>query len=322
MLASLRSPRARPISYAAFRSYSTPPAGSSNIKLVAEIRKLTNAPISKARQAVAECNGDFQAALKWVEQDMVASGAAKAEKVKGREAKEGLVALSVPSNGFGTVKAAIVELNCESDFVARTEQFGRLAQSIARTVSEHGTETSTPTFQSLSAEELLQLPLFESSKSVEASITDTIAMLGENITLRRAANLFYTPEDKVAARVGAYAHGPPIKAFPMQGKMGALSLASIRMSELSKQLEDPKFVEEFNHINSALAKQIVGFSPTAVGTSTSTDEAHLYAGQFMMYGGEDASLPVHEVLDKWRKKWSLENFNVDAFLRWQLNEAQ
>ncbi|KAF9041796.1 hypothetical protein BDZ89DRAFT_1060162 [Hymenopellis radicata] len=310
--------------------YSTPAAGKTNIQLVAELRKLTSAPILKARQALTEANGDLQSALKWLEKDMAESGAKKAEKVKGRAANEGLISLSVASGGLGSrtgtgngaVRAAIIELNCESDFVARTDDFGRLANSIARTVAESAKTTPTASFTSLVLPDILQLPLFDSQKTVEASILDIIARIGENISLRRATAVSYTPDPALtgeATRVGCYAHNASPE-FPLQGKIAAISRISLRSPKLGENLSNPKFVEDLERLDYAVARQVVGFNPTAVGDATSSDEMHLYAQPFMMYGGPEASMLVRDVLAEWREKWELQACDVDGFVRWQVGE--
>ncbi|KAF8921977.1 elongation factor TS-domain-containing protein [Mucidula mucida] len=309
--------------------YSTPAAGKTNIQLVAELRKLTSAPITKARQALTETNGDLQAALKWLEKDMAESGAKKAEKIKGRVANEGLISLSVASGGRGSrmgtgngaVRAAIIELNCESDFVARTDDFGRLANSIARTVAESA-KTPTASFTSLVLPDILQLPLFDSQKTIEASILDIIARIGENISLRRATAISYVPEPTLtgeATRVGCYAHNASSE-FPLQGKIAAMSTISLRSPKLGENLSNPKFIEDLERMDYAVARQVVGFNPTVVGDATSSDEMHLYAQPFMMHGGPEASMLVRDVLAEWRRTWELQACNVDGFVRWQVGE--
>jgi elongation factor Ts len=128
----------RPLASSSFRLYSTN-AEKPPLKLVADLRKLTEVSITKAREALAESNNDVSAALKWLQNDLAASGAKKAAKVAHRTAGEGLVGASVLSRGTGAspggVRAALVELNCETDFVARNALFGRLVADVAHTAA-------------------------------------------------------------------------------------------------------------------------------------------------------------------------------------------
>ena len=128
----------RPLALSSFRFYSTN-AEKPPLKLVAELRKLTEVSITKAREALAASNNDVSAALNWLQNDLAVSGAKKAAKIAHRTASEGLVGASVLSRGTGSppggLRAALVELNCETDFVARNALFGRLVSDVAHTAA-------------------------------------------------------------------------------------------------------------------------------------------------------------------------------------------
>ena len=91
--------------------------GKPPIVLVAQLRKLTEVSMSKAREALVASSHDIQGALVWLEEDLVVSGMKKAAKVSGRRAAEGLVGVCVLSEGLGVVagRGSIVEVNCETD---------------------------------------------------------------------------------------------------------------------------------------------------------------------------------------------------------------
>ncbi|KAF5368610.1 hypothetical protein D9758_002206 [Tetrapyrgos nigripes] len=308
------------------RLYST----KTTVQLVAELRKLTNAPIIKARQALTETNNDFDAALKWLEKDLLASGLAKAEKIKDRTASEGLVSVSVLDGGFGSrigsgvgpVKAAIIELNCESDFVSRTDEFSRLAADIAQTVAQMaGQQGSASNFTALDVASLLETPL--KSGTIHSSIMDLIARIGENITLRRAALLAPTSAES-KLRVGSYVHNAA-PAFPTSGRVGVLSLLSLRSPRLSDLLKDDVFLTDTQKLERALARQTAGFLTRAIREKAHEEddlETVLYQQPFAMLGGEKAGLPVRQVLDEWQKQWELEEFEVADFVRWEVGESQ
>ncbi len=138
--------------------------------LVKELREKSGAGMMDCKNALNETGGDVDAAMDWLR----SKGIAKAEKKSGRVAAEGLIGIS----GEGA-SAAVVEVNSETDFVARNEQFQNLVRNVATTAL--GTDGSV--------EAVAAAPLAGGDKSVADSITDAIATIGENMNLRRAAKL-------------------------------------------------------------------------------------------------------------------------------------
>jgi len=336
------------------RLYSTgaSPEKSDTVQLVSKLRKLTNAPILAARRALAETKNDFDAALKWLEKDMLESGMKKAEKVKDRKASEGLVSVEVLGGGWGSrilptvvedgelrvrvatgdgklhgvaaaqgVKAVIVELNCESDFVSRTDEFSTLAKDIARTVAENAVHQDPGSaFTTLDVASLMETPL--KSGTVHSSIMDLIARIGENITLSRAALLAPAFDSSSAYRAASYVHRST-PAFPSQGRVGALALLSLRSPNLPSLLNDNAFITDLEKLERALCRQTAGFYTRAIREKASEEddmETVLYQQPFAMLGGDQAGLPVREVLNEWQKKWELEEFEVADFARWEVGE--
>ncbi len=116
--------RARPPIFGSHRLYSRF-AEKPYLKLVSELRKLTEVSITKAREALAASNNSVSAALVWLQNGLTVSSAQKVVKVAHCTAGDGLFGASVLARGTGSetghdrVRAAIVELNCETDFVAR-----------------------------------------------------------------------------------------------------------------------------------------------------------------------------------------------------------
>ena len=101
---------------------------SINAKDVAELRRRTGSGMIDCKKALAECGGDFDKATEWLR----AHGAARADKRAERTAKQGLVESYVHHSGK---IAVLLELNCETDFVARTEEFRQLAREVAMHVA-------------------------------------------------------------------------------------------------------------------------------------------------------------------------------------------
>jgi elongation factor Ts len=161
--------------------------------LVKDLREKTGAGMMDCKQALNETNGDMDAAVDWLRK----KGLSKAAKKSGRVAAEGLIAALTE----GT-RGVVVEVNSETDFVARNEQFQGLVKMIAQVAMKAGTEV----------EKIKAAPVGE--VTVEQAISDAIATIGENMTLRRAAGLSVGE-----GVVSSYVHNAVIDGL---GKMGVL----------------------------------------------------------------------------------------------------
>ena len=138
--------------------------------MVKTLREKSGAGMMDCKKALTENNGDIEAAIDWLR----AKGIAKADKKTGRTAAEGLI--GVVSGG---TKAVAVELNSETDFVARAEGFQELVRGIANVaITTDGTVAGVS-----------QAIYPATGKSVEDSVKDAIATIGENMILRRSALL-------------------------------------------------------------------------------------------------------------------------------------
>ncbi len=140
-----------------------------NTELIKELREKTGAGIMDAKQALEESGQDMAQAEEWLKQKGLASAAKKGD----RETKQGLVETYIHNGRIG----AMVEVNCETDFVAKTEDFQTLAKNIAFQVVSMDPET---------VEELLKQDFIKDpSTSIEDLIKAAIAKLGENIVVGR-----------------------------------------------------------------------------------------------------------------------------------------
>ncbi len=138
---------------------------------IVELRELTGAGIMDARRALEESNGDLRKAQEIIRQKGLAMAAKKGDRV----AKQGLVEAYVHGGRLG----ALIELNCETDFVARTDDFKQLAREIAMQAAANGASD---------AEELRKQSYNrDTSKTIETLINETVGRVGENIVLRRVA---------------------------------------------------------------------------------------------------------------------------------------
>ena len=180
--------------------------------MVKDLRESTGAGMMDCKAALTETNGDMTAAQDWLRK----KGLSKAAKKAGRVAAEGLIgALTKGSKGV------VVEVNSETDFVARNGQFQGLVKMIAQVALEAGSDVEKIKAAKVGA------------ATVETAISDAIATIGENMTLRRAVSLSV---DKGV--VAAYAHGAVAEGLGKIGVLVALNSAgkTDELSALGRQI--------------------------------------------------------------------------------------
>ena len=163
--------------------------------LVKELREKTGAGMMDCKKALAEVDGDLDAAIDWLRKKGLSKAAKKADRV----AAEGLVAVSARDAGAG-MAAAAVEVNSETDFVARNELFQAAVAEIA------GLAIDADSVDSLNAATM------DSGKTVSDGLTNLIATIGENMSVRRKTALSVDP-----GVIAAYVHNA---AADNMGKIG------------------------------------------------------------------------------------------------------
>jgi elongation factor Ts len=136
--------------------------------MVKELREKTGAGMMDCKAALGETSGDLEAAVDWLRK----KGLAKAAKKAGRVAAEGLIGIAIAAN-----QGVVVEVNSETDFVARNDLFQGLVKMIANVALGTGPDVA----------KILAAPIGD--RTVTDAINETIAKIGENMTLRRAAAL-------------------------------------------------------------------------------------------------------------------------------------
>ncbi|MBZ9858833.1 translation elongation factor Ts [Mesorhizobium sp. CA12] len=161
---------------------------------VKELRDLTGAGMMDCKAALNETNGDMEAAVDWLRK----KGISKADKKAGRTAAEGLIGVDA-----GVREAAIVEVNSETDFVARNEQFQELVRNVAKVALAYG-----------ATEAVAAAKYPGSDKTVTETVKDAVGTIGENINFRRSAKLT-VPHGVVAT----YVHNAVADGL---GKLGVL----------------------------------------------------------------------------------------------------
>ncbi len=168
--------------------------------LVKALREKSGVGMMDCKRALQETQGDMEAAVDWLR----AKGLAKAAKKADRVAAEGVVAVAVRASGAG-MTGALIELNAETDFVARNDGFQAMARKIAQAALSVDGDV-----------EALRAAILEDGQTVSEAVTHLVATIGENMVLRRAARF----EVKTGA-VGTYVHGA-IAGVPDLGRIGVL----------------------------------------------------------------------------------------------------
>lgn len=194
--------------------------------LVKELRDKTGAGMMDCKTALTETNGDVEAAVDWLRK----KGLAKAAKKAGRVAAEGLVA--VESAGHN---AAVVEINAETDFVARNPDF----QAFVREATKVALNTDG------TLESLANAKFPGADVTVAEKLTALVATIGENMTLRRVAKLSVSQ-----GVVASYVHGQVVEG---QGRIGVLVA-----------LESAGDVEKLTALGRQIAMHVAALSPLAL----------------------------------------------------------
>jgi elongation factor Ts len=185
---------------------------------VKELREKSGAGMMECKKALEQSAGDLDAAMKWLRE----KGAASAEKKAGRATAEGLVAFRIAGG-----KAVIVEVNCETDFVAKTEKFLALVADAA----DAAIKASLPADPAAAAAALAGDKAAD-GQTLDAHVKATIAALGENMALARVASLSVKQ-----GLLGSYRHSDGKLAALVALECGqAASAAKPEVIELAKNL--------------------------------------------------------------------------------------
>uniref|UniRef100_A0A7N0TU11 Elongation factor Ts, mitochondrial n=1 Tax=Kalanchoe fedtschenkoi TaxID=63787 RepID=A0A7N0TU11_KALFE len=227
------------------RRFSAGEIGSSDQRdLIKKLRERTSAPIKDVKAALVATNWDIEEAQK----ELRRKGVVLASKKSSRTAAEGFLALAQ-----NHTKAAIIELNCETDFVARNDIFQHLALSLARLAllsdSPSQTDAAVSPVQPELMEDLkviLDHPKIRGERTVQSAITEVAAMMGENVQLRRG---FAMSAPKSGA-LSTYLHASP---QPGLGRIAGLLSIEIDGSADS--------FDAVNRVGSELAMHIVAAKP-------------------------------------------------------------
>ena len=210
--------------------------------MVKELREMTGAGMMDCKKALGETNGDMDAAVEYLRKN----GQAKAEKKAGRIAAEGLCHVVVEDNKT----AAVVEVNSETDFVAKNEEFQKFVAAVAQqAISSESTDMDAFMAESWNA---------DSSKTVKDALVEKISVIGENLNIRRFK--------KVVAEDGcvvSYVHGG--------GRIGVIV-------EAATDVVNDSVKEAMTN----LAMQVAALSPKYVSTADVSEEYKSHEKEILM----------------------------------------
>ena len=195
--------------------------------LVKELREKTGAGMMDCKNALSETGGDIEEAVDWLRK----KGLAKAAKKSGRVAAEGLVGVAVEAN-----VGVVVEVNSETDFVARNDDFQALARGILAVALDHA--------PNVDAQAVLGAH-FPGGGTAADAITNAVATIGENITLRRARGLHVAH-----GAIGQYVHGAIVDGL---GRIGVIVA-----------LQSTGSHDALSHLGRQVAMHIAAANPAAI----------------------------------------------------------
>lgn len=233
---------------------------SFGLEQIKELRGRTGAGIMDCKNALKESEGNVEGACEFLRK----KGLATAAKKSGRAAKEGLVCGAVAQDN---ARAVLVEINCETDFVARTDQFKAFVPKLA----QHALASSPA-----DAVALNESPL--DGKSVQENITDLIARLGENMSLGRYASLSIDGP----GQVGLYVHAG--------SKIGVLAAVEAANAEVAAH-------PEFQQVVKDICLQVCASAPECL-TREAVPEALLEAEKRILKEQALVSGKPEKIVDK------------------------
>lgn len=229
-----------------------------SMESIQKLREATSAGMMDCKKALTETNGDFDAAIDWLRKKGMASAAKKASRV----AAEGLVATI--SNG---TSAIVLEVNCETDFVAKNADFQAFCTAVA-------TEALAKNTSDIEAVKKLTI----NGKTAEEGLTDLVAKIGENMTFRRAQILTVS-----SGSVATYIHNA---ITDKAGKIGVLVA-----------LESSAPADTLNALGRQIAMHIAAARPEAL-SRTDVDTSKLEREKAVLVDQARASGKPEEIIEK------------------------
>ena len=289
--------------------------GKVGASLVKELRETTGAGMMDCKKALEQTDGNIEAAIDWLRKEGLSSAAKKST----RAASEGLVGIKVIDNC-----GAIVEINSETDFVARNEEF----QSFVESVTELSLE------KQCAIEELVKLEIPGAGTTIGETLTNMIATIGENMNLRRSKllrvesglvssyihNSLRQGLGKIGVLVSIESAGEKAVIGEL-GKQIAMHIAASNPLAISRDNLDDSFIEREKTILREQAKD-TGKSPEIVEKMIEGrlrkfyEEVCLLEQNFVI----DPDIKVNDAISSYAEKVGVE-INISDFVRFELGEG-
>ena len=233
---------------------------------VKDLREKTGAGMLDCKKALVENSGDFEKAVDYLRKKGIASAAKKV----GRATKEGTIFSYIPGDGN---LAVLLEVNCETDFVAKTEQF----KTFVKNVAMHIAESKTPSGDNAAL--MKQSFIKDSSKTMEMLLSEAIATLGENMTIGRFAR-WSLDESGKKGTINSYIHG--------EGRVAVLLEVNCEKVETTKTDGFKTFVKDVSMHTAAASPTYV--LPSEVPADTIAKEKEIAVAQMVASGKPAAVL--------------------------------
>ena len=224
--------------------------------LVKDLREKTGAGMMDCKNALTETGGDIEGAVDWLRK----KGLSKAAKKSGRVAAEGLIGLKTDG-----LRGAMVEVNSETDFVARNEDFQALVRAV----------TDVALRETLDDVEAIKAAAYPGGGTVEAAVANAVATIGENMTIRRAARLHVGH-----GVIAQYMHNSVADGL---GKIGVMVA-----------LESTGDVEALTEMGRKIAQHVAAINPVALD-ATSIDPEVIAREKAVLAEKNGAGKPPHVV---------------------------
>ncbi len=273
---------------------------SISASMVKELRERTGAGMMECKKALAETNGDMEAAIDLMRK----SGAAKADKKAGRVAAEGRVVIAISADAK---KAAVVEINSETDFVANDANFVEFANAVGQAALNN---------QAANVEALSAMSL-ANGQSIEENRTALIAKIGENIQVRRCQLV-----DAAEGQIASYQHGSRIGVVVCMvggdaelGKHVAMHIAASRPVCVDETGVPADVIERERNIQIDIAMQ--SGKPREIAEKMVVGRMNKFLGEITLVGQPFVMNPDQTVGDLLKSKGA----TVTQFVRLEVGEG-
>lgn len=277
-------------SFSRYFHISVPCAGADK-QLLSKLRKTTGFPFVSCRKALQQSNNDLKQAEVWLKEQAQKEGWAKATKLHSRPMSQGLVGVAVNDKS-----AAVVEVNCETDFVARNSKFQNLVSTVANACLQFG---MTDSHHKFAIDQQTIGSLLVNDKTIADITAMEVGNVGENIAVRRA---FYLRAASEKQLIASYVHstGPVtnLHGTCALGKYGSLVLYEGVVSRMSPMSDG---IVSLDELGRRLCQHVVGMNPHCIGSvedevppGDPAEETRLIYQEYML----DTTLTVQEVLEE------------------------